>query len=163
MDSIPRPGKTIPEVRVERLRPTARLPERMSDGASGWDLAASLDEPMVLEPGAWTMVSTGIALEIPRGFEGQVRARSGLALRHGIGLPNSPGTIDSDYRGEVCVILMNWGRERFTIQDGDRIAQLVFAKVEPIRVVWAARLRSSDRGAGGFGHTGLGGSPEPKP
>ena len=158
MDSTTPDGTTIPTVAVERVRAGARLPERMSKGASGWDLTACLEEPVTIEPGAWALVPTGIALEIPVGVEGQVRARSGLAARHGIGLPNGPGTIDSDYRGEVCVILMNWGREPFLVRDGDRIAQLVFVRVEPVQFSWVERLRETKRGAGGFGHTGLAGS-----
>lgn len=101
------------------------------------------------------MVPTGIALAIPEGYEAQVRPRSGLAARHGVGLLNGPGTIDSDYRGEVRVILMNWGREQFSISHGDRIAQLVFARVEPVRLKWAEKLEETERGAGGFGHTGV--------
>lgn len=101
------------------------------------------------------MVPTGIALEIPKGYEAQVRPRSGLAFRHGLGLLNAPGTIDSDYRGEVCVILMNWGTEPFVIHHGDRIAQLVFSRVEPVRLQWTRKLQKTVRGSGGFGHTGI--------
>ena len=106
------------------------------------------------------MVPTGIALEIPAGFEGQVRPRSGLAAEHGIGIPNAPGTIDSDYRGEVQVILSNGGAASFEVRHGDRIAQLVFARVEPIELMWVDRLGDTDRGEGGFGHTGLRGAGE---
>ncbi len=127
----------------------------MSDGASGWDLSACLDAPVRIPPGRWALVPTGIALEIPVGTEGQVRPRSGLASKRGIGILNTPGTIDSDYRGEVCVILMNWGEEEFEVQDGDRIAQLVFARVEPVRLRWSRRIKESARGDGGFGHTGV--------
>ncbi len=143
-------------VRVGRLRDGASLPRRMSAGASGWDLSACLDGPLCIEPGSWAVVPTGIALEIPPGFEAQVRPRSGLASRHGIGLLNAPGTIDSDYRGEVRVILMNWGREAFFVRHADRIAQLVFARIEPVRLSWAEGLSGTERGAGGFGHTGIG-------
>ena len=143
-------------VSVERLRPGARLPRRMSPGASGFDLSACLDAPLCLEPGRWAAVPTGVALEIPPGYEAQVRPRSGLAVRHGVGILNAPGTVDSDYRGEVCVILMNWGGETFTISDGDRIAQLVFAAVVPVRLAWAKNLKATRRGSGGFGHTGVG-------
>jgi dUTP pyrophosphatase len=101
------------------------------------------------------MVPTGIAIELPAGLEAQVRPRSGLAAKHGIGIANAPGTIDSDYRGEICVILMNWGSEAFTIAHGDRVAQMVFARVEPVRVLWAPDLNATARGAGGFGHTGV--------
>lgn len=143
-------------VAVERLRPGARLPRRMSPGASGFDLSACLEAPLCLEPGRWDVVPTGVALEIPTGFEAQVRPRSGLAARHGVGILNAPGTVDSDYRGEVCVILMNWGSTPFTIADGDRIAQLVFAAVIPVRLAWAKSLKATRRGSGGFGHTGVG-------
>lgn len=101
------------------------------------------------------MVPTGIAIELPPGMEAQVRPRSGLAAKHGIGIANAPGTIDSDYRGEICVILMNWGSDTFTIAHGDRVAQMVFARVEPVRVQWAPDLNTTERGAGGFGHTGV--------
>ena len=147
-------GATV--IRVARLRPAARLPERQSKGASGWDLAACLEEPIRLDPGKWALVPTGIALEIPDGTEAQVRPRSGLAARHGIGILNAPGTIDSDYRGEVCVILMNWGAQEFEVKDGDRIAQLVFARVAGVDLEWAAEITASERGEGGFGHTGIG-------
>jgi dUTP pyrophosphatase len=128
----------------------------MSKGASGWDLAACVEEPIRLLPGRWALVPTGIALEIPEGYEAQVRPRCGLAARRGIGILNAPGTIDSDYRGEVCVILMNWGSDDFVVNDGDRIAQLVFARVEAIDLRWTAEVKESDRGDGGFGHTGIG-------
>ncbi len=127
----------------------------MSAGASGWDLSACLDAPVRIDPGRWAMVPTGLAIELPLGLEAQVRPRSGLAAKHGIGIANAPGTIDSDYRGEICVILMNWGSEPFTVSHGDRIAQVVFARVEPVRVQWAKALRETTRGAGGFGHTGV--------
>jgi len=146
-------------VSVARVRPGAQLPQRMSAQASGWDLAACIEAPVHLAPGRWALVPTGIALEIPEGTEGQVRPRSGLAARHGIGIVNAPGTIDSDYRGEVCVILMNWGSEDFVVNDGDRIAQIVFARVEPVRMEWSSAIAESDRGGGGFGHTGIGSKP----
>jgi dUTP pyrophosphatase len=154
----PRAPTTGIRVSVERLHARARLPRRMSDGASGWDLAACLDSPVVIEAGRWAMVPTGIAIELPPGLEAQVRPRSGLAAKHGIGVANAPGTIDSDYRGEICVILMNWSSEPFTIAHGDRIAQMVFARVEPVRVRWAKALGETSRGAGGFGHTGTAGA-----
>jgi dUTP pyrophosphatase len=149
-------AKAAAAVLVEQLRPGAQLPRRMSPGASGFDLSACLEAPVCLEPGRWAVVPTGVALEIPSGYEAQVRPRSGLAARHGVGILNAPGTVDSDYRGEVCVILMNWGTEPFTISDGDRIAQLVFAAVVPVRLAWAKGLKTTRRGSGGFGHTGIG-------
>ena len=150
-----KPSVVSQNVSVIRLRAKARLPRRMSAGASGWDLAACLDSALRIDPGRWAVVPTGIAIELPTGLEAQVRPRSGLAAKYGIGIPNAPGTIDSDYRGEVCVILMNWGNEPFTIAHGDRIAQMVFARVEPVRVRWTRSLRETTRGAGGFGHTGV--------
>ena len=130
------------------------LPEYATPGAAGLDLLAALDEELVLAPGARALVPTGITLALPEGFEGQVRGRSGLALRHGILLPNAPGTIDSDYRGEVKVILLNAGSEPFAIRRGDRIAQLVVGPVARVRWREMVRLRPSARSGGGFGHTG---------
>ncbi|MCX7717828.1 MAG: dUTP diphosphatase [Candidatus Sumerlaeaceae bacterium] len=130
------------------------LPERMTAGSAAADLRAALSAPLVLAPGEIATVPTGIRLEIPAGYEGQVRPRSGLAARHGITLLNSPGTIDSDYRGEVRVVLINLGREPFTVAHGDRIAQLVIAAVADAHFVEVAELQDSARGDGGFGHTG---------
>lgn len=141
-------------VRCRAIRAGAQLPRRMTAGASGFDVAACVDEPVVLAPGRWAPVPTGLVLGIPDGFEVQVRARSGLALRHGVGLVNAPGTIDSDYRGEVCVLLMNWGREPFTVRSGERIAQLVVQRVPVIEMEWGQVDDATDRGVGGFGHTG---------
>jgi len=137
------------------LHPRARAPERATTGASGFDLAACLDQPLVLEPGRIALVPTGLALAVPRGMEGQVRARSGLALRHGIAVLNGPGTIDSDYRGPLGVILANLGSETFRIKDGDRIAQIVFARVPVVELREEPELGETDRGEGGFGHTGI--------
>jgi dUTP pyrophosphatase len=154
------------KIRIQRL-PAARdlpLPSPASAGSSGLDLRAAVPEggeggeELVLRPGERLLVPTGLVLEIPAGWEGQVRPRSGLALRHGIGILNSPGTIDSDYRGEVGVILINLGQLPFPIRRGDRIAQLVFARVEAVEWEEAAAaetLAESDRGAGGFGSTGI--------
>ncbi len=144
------------KVRVLRL-PHGRdlpLPQPASLGSAGVDLRAAVAAPVVLAPGARALIPTGLLLEIPPGFAGQVRPRSGLALHHGITVLNHPGTIDSDYRGEVQVLLVNLGQEPFTVQYGDRIAQLLLHQVEPI--VWeeAATLRESERGSGGFGSTG---------
>ena len=143
-------------VRVLRL-PTnldLPLPSRQTTGSAGFDLA-SAEPDFVLAPGERRLVSTGLAVEIPPGIEGQVRPRSGLALRHGITMPNAPGTIDSDYRGELRVILQNLGTEPVTIVRGDRIAQLVFARYETPELVDATELEQSSRGAGGFGSTGV--------
>jgi dUTP pyrophosphatase len=143
-------------VRCRRLRAGAVLPERMTSGASGFDLRACLDAPLDIEPGGRVLVPTGISVAIPTGFEGCVRGRSGLALRHGIGLANAPGTIDSDYRGEIGVILVNWGKDGFTVSSGDRIAQLVIQQLPPVRMAWVDELPGTERGTGGFGHTGTG-------
>jgi dUTP pyrophosphatase len=118
------------------------------------DLLAAITEPLLLAPNEVVAVPTGLRLEIPPGFEGQVRPRSGLALRHGISIPNAPGTIDAYYRGEVQVLLVNLGREPFTIRRGDRIAQLVFAPVARAVLDAAQELTETRRGDGGFGHTG---------
>jgi dUTP pyrophosphatase len=152
----PRPRPKPLRVAIRRL-PHARglpLPAYATDGASGLDLAAAIHGELVIEPGARALVPTGLALAIPPGFEGQVRGRSGLALRHGLLLPNAPGTIDSDYRGELQVILHNAGREPFVVKRGERIAQLVVAPVA--RVAWRERetLDDTTRADGGFGHTG---------
>ncbi len=142
------------DVLVKRLSDKAILPVRMSDGAAGWDLFACLDGPVVVGPGERVLVSTGIAFALPRGTEAQVRPRSGLALRHGVTVLNSPGTIDSDYRGEVKVLLVNLGDEPFCIEPGMRIAQVVFSQVTPVKMVEHNSLPETTRGAGGFGHTG---------
>lgn len=142
-------------VRFKKVRPSAVAPVYMTAGAAGMDLSSGADEPIALGPGDRAAVPTGLVLEIPDGFEGQVRPRSGLARRHGITLTNSPGTIDSDYRGELTVLLVNLGREPHVIQPGDRIAQLVIAPVTRATLVeTAAELSETPRGTGGFGHTG---------
>lgn len=126
----------------------------MSDGAAGLDLAAVLDQPLELPPGARAAVSTGWAIAIPRGFEGQVRPRSGLALRHGLTVANAPGTIDADYRGELMVLLVNLGDAAVVIEHGQRIAQLVIAPVAHAAVRIVDELADTPRGQGGFGSTG---------
>ena len=144
-------------VRVKRL-PAASdlpLPSAASPGSSGFDLRAALTEDLLIRPGERALVPTGLVLEIPPGCEGQVRPRSGLALRHGIGILNAPGTIDSDYRGEVAVILINLGEAPYAVRRGDRIAQLVFARVEAVEWEETPDLAASNRGAGGFGSTGV--------
>ncbi|HEY2901168.1 MAG TPA: dUTP diphosphatase [Polyangia bacterium] len=143
-----------PLLRFRKLRPAAQVPRYMSAGAAGMDLASAADEPVRLEPGARVGVPTGLALEIPAGFEGQVRPRSGLALRFGVTIVNAPGTIDSDYRGELVVLLVNLGREPHVINPGDRIAQLVIAPVTQVELAEAEDLSDTVRGSGGFGHTG---------
>jgi len=130
------------------------LPRYHSERAAGVDLMADLEREQVLLPLQRAAIPTGIALEIPPGFEGQVRARSGRALSEGLALVNAPGTIDADYRGEIRVIVINLGAEPITIRPGDRIAQLVFAPVVRVEIVEAERLDESSRGDRGFGHTG---------
>jgi dUTP pyrophosphatase len=131
------------------------LPRYETDGAAGLDLRAAIANPIVLAPMERRPVPTGLRVAIPRGFEGQVRARSGLALKHGIALVNAPGTIDSDYRGEVQVLLVNLGPEPFAIEHGMRIAQLLICPVERVEVVAVSALDATKRGAGGFGSTGV--------
>lgn len=152
------PGRVSVAIRVLRL-PHGEglpLPSYHSEHAAGLDVVAGLaeDEPLELAPGARVLVPTGFALELPPGYEAQLRPRSGLALKAGVTLLNSPGTIDADYRGEVCVIVGNVGREPFTIRRGMRIAQMVVARVCRADVVEATELEETARGAGGFGHTG---------
>jgi len=130
------------------------LPSRQSAGAAGMDLHAALSEPLTLAPGAFAVLPTGIHIAVPPGFEAQARPRSGLAARHGIGMLNAPGTIDSDFRGEVKVILFNFGSEPYTFHRGDRIAQVVICRVERAEWVERDRLAETSRGEGGFGHTG---------
>jgi dUTP pyrophosphatase len=148
------PGEIVVRVLVEPVAHGLPLPETMTSGAAAVDLRAALDAPIVLEPGAFALISTGIRLEIPDGYEGQVRPRSGLAARHGVTLLNSPGTIDSDYRGIVQVIVINHGRQPFTVQHGDRIAQLLISPVVRPRFVVSDSLSQTERNDGGFGHTG---------
>ena len=151
-----------PVIRLKRLDgsdPEIALPDYETVGAAGADLRANLAEldranGLTLAPGERALVPTGLAMEIPRGFEVQIRPRSGLALKHGISIPNSPGTIDEDYRGPVGVILINLGQEPFTIGHGDRIAQMVVAPVVQATFETATELSATKRGAGGFGSTG---------
>ncbi|RIL04683.1 MAG: dUTP diphosphatase [Proteobacteria bacterium] len=130
------------------------LPAYATAGSAGLDLTAAVERELVLAPGARALVPTGLRIALPRGFEAQVRPRSGLALHHGILLPNAPGTIDADYRGEVQVILWNTGDAPFAVRRGDRIAQLVVAPVSRVALVAVAALDATARGSGGFGHTG---------
>ena len=133
---------------------SASLPSYMSEYASGMDLAACLSQDLLLRPGQRSLIPTGIAVAIPEGFEGQIRPRSGLAVKNGIGILNSPGTIDSDYRGEIKVILINLGDEPFVVKDGSRIAQLVISPI--VRTEWeeVPILPETERNEEGFGHTG---------
>ena len=142
------------EVRIQRLPHAPGLPAYATPGSAGLDIAAAVGEPLELAPGARALVPTGLRLAVPAGWEAQVRPRSGLALRHGLMLPNSPGTIDSDYRGELRVLVMNAGAEPVRIERGMKIAQLLLAPAP--RIAWreCAQLDNTDRGAGGFGSTG---------
>ncbi|AGT09928.1 dUTP diphosphatase [Paracoccus aminophilus] len=152
----------MPEVRILVMRdegadPSLPLPEYQTAGASGADLRADLGGgEIALAPGEIKLIPTGLRVEIPEGYEMQLRPRSGLALKHGISLPNAPGTIDSDYRGPLGVILINLGRETFLVKHGERIAQAVIAPVTRASYVMAEVLSDSDRAAGGFGSTGRG-------
>jgi len=143
-------------VRIRYLESHRGLPPlaRMTEGSSGFDVHAACVDSLLIEPGKAALVPAGFVLSIPRGCEAQVRPRSGLAIKHRIGLLNAPGTIDSDYRGEVSVILYNFGEAGFTVRRGDRIAQLVFCRLPAVELVAEAELDDTERGAGGFGHTG---------
>jgi dUTP pyrophosphatase len=130
------------------------LPVKMSTGSSGFDLHAAVKDPVEIKPGRWKLIPSGIALSMPAGLEAQVRPRSGLALKHGITVLNTPGTIDADYRGEIGVILLNLGERPFRVERGDRIAQLVFMQVPAVSLKVTDSLDETERGSGGFGHTG---------
>ena len=131
-----------------------QLPHYATEGSSGMDIRAALKEPEILKPGEVKLISTNLSIEIPFGYEVQIRPRSGLAAKHGIGVLNSPGTIDSDYRGEVKIILFNFGKEPFEVKSGERIAQMVIAKVYKAEIEESSDLKETERGEGGFGHTG---------
>lgn len=131
------------------------LPEYQTSGAAGMDIRAFVPSDIKIKPGEVKLVPTGLYLEIPKGYEIQVRARSGLALKNSIGVANGIGTIDSDYRGELCVILVNFGQNEFVVKNGDRIAQMVLNKYEPIKFVVDEELSSTERGEGGFGSSGV--------
>ncbi len=131
------------------------LPGYSTEGSAGMDMRAAVDGELVLKPGERTLVPTGLAIALPTGYEAQIRPRSGLAIKHGIMLANSPGTIDSDYRGEIKIIMYNSSDESFVIKRGDRIAQMVIARHERAELNVVEELPSSERGSGGFGHTGI--------
>lgn len=143
-------------VRIERMEHSAGLPlpEYMTEGAAGVDLYAANEDPLNIAPGKVALIPTGLKIEIPQGFEGQVRPRSGLALKHSMTVLNTPGTIDSDYRGEVKVIVINLGDKEYIVQRGDRIAQMIFCRVTRADFAEVESLQETTRGAGGFGHTG---------
>ena len=131
------------------------LPAYATEQSAGMDLRANIDEPLVLQPMERRLIPTGLYIALPPGFEAQVRPRSGLALKHGITVLNAPGTIDADYRGEVGVLLINLSKEPFTINDGERIAQMVIARHEQVELELTDELDETERGAGGYGHTGV--------
>lgn len=137
-----------------KLSPDAQLPEYKSEGASGADLFAYIENEVVLKPGERCLVPTGVAVQLPFGYELQVRPRSGLALKHGVTVLNTPGTVDSDYRGELQVLLVNFGGEDFRLQKGDRIAQAVISKVERVIFEEVLSLNETKRGTSGYGSTG---------
>ena len=147
-----------PSIRFRRLRPDVDadipLPRYMTSQASGMDVFAAVIDSVILEPGQIDLIPTGFAMALPQGFEAQVRPRSGLAVKHGISIINSPGTIDSDYRGEVMIAVINLSRKPYTIQRGDRIAQLVINKIYQAEIREVNQLEETDRSTGGFGHTG---------
>lgn len=145
-----------PEIPIRRLSPLAVIPVYATSGASGMDLHAAIEKPIELSAGEISMIPLGISMAIPPGWEAQVRPRSGLASRHGISMPNSPGTIDADYRGEWKVPLINLGRESFIIEPGMRIAQAVLCPVAQCTLVEVEELDQTERGTGGFGSTGTG-------
>jgi dUTP pyrophosphatase len=144
-------------IKVKRLHnnPDLPLPSYHSDGASGLDLCAAVEEEITLKAGDIRLIPTGLSISLPRGYEAQVRPRSGLALSHGLGLLNSPGTIDADYRGEIGVIVINWGKEPFTIRRGDRIAQMIISRVYCAELAEVDEIDPTARGEGGFGHSGV--------
>jgi len=143
------------EVRVRLVRGGEELlPVYQTEGAAGMDLKAAVDADVTIPPMGRALIPTGVAVSLPPGVEGQVRPRSGLAIRHGVTCLNSPGTIDSDYRGEICVILVNLGGEPFTVRRGDRVAQVVFSRALRALLSVVDDLDGTERGSGGFGHTG---------
>jgi dUTP pyrophosphatase len=141
-------------VKIHAL-PGARIPEYQSPGAAGADIYALVDVPINLKPGDTALIPTGISIELPEGYEAQIRPRSGLAINHGITLLNTPGTIDSDYRGEIKIIMTNLGKKDFSITTGMRIAQMVFNKVYRGDFIGSTELSRTDRNEGGFGHSGV--------
>jgi len=145
---------TIPVVRLPHLEGLP-LPDYLTEGSSGLDLVAAIAEDLALDPGDIVLIPTGLKVAIPEGFEIQIRPRSGLAVKSGITVVNAPGTIDSDYRGEIKIGLINLGKERFVIKRGMRIAQAVLSKVYRLRWMECSELPESQRGSGGFGHTGI--------
>ena len=148
----------VPLIKFLRLRPESDadipLPRYMTPKAAGMDICAAIEKDLVLEKGVVALIPTGFAVAIPEGFEIQIRPRSGLAVNHGIGLINSPGTIDADYRGEIKIAVINLGGKKYTVKRGDRIAQMIIKRVYQARLKVVEQLDETDRNSGGFGHTG---------
>ena len=148
-------GKKMAIIKLEFLNTKGKVPEYATIGSSGCDLIAAVDSPIVIKSGRRAIIPTGIAISIPEGYEAQLRPRSGLALKYGITVLNTPGTIDADYRGEIGVILINLSKNDFTVKPGDKIAQLVFAKVEKVKFQVVRELDNTQRNKGGFGHSDI--------
>lgn len=142
-------------MKVKIVSKSGRIPEYQTDGSAGFDISAFLDEPIIIHSGERLLIPTGLFLQLSPGYEAQVRARSGLSIKNGIGLVNGVGTVDSDYRGELLVPLINWSSEDFTVKDGMRIAQVVISKYEHVEFEEVSALDETSRGEEGFGHTGV--------
>lgn len=144
-------------IKIRRIKDSEDipLPDYESEGSSGMDIRAAVKEPVPLMPGDIRLIPTGLAVSVPPGYEAQIRPRSGLALSYGIGMVNSPGTIDSDYRGEIGIVMINWGSESFLVKRGDRIAQMIISRVYRADLEEVEDLDVTPRGKGGFGHTGV--------
>ena len=149
----------IPTIKLLRIRPDddadIPLPRYMTSRSAGMDIYAAIKKDIILEKGKISLIPTGFAMAIPEGFEAQIRPRSGLAVKHGIGLINSPGTIDSDYRGEIMIAAINLGNKNYTLKRGDRIAQMIIKRVYHARIEVVEKLDTTIRNTGGFGHTGI--------
>jgi len=146
-------SKNMLKLKVKRIRKDIILPEYKTEGASGFDLSSSIDS--LLKAGEFAVIPTGLIIEVPPGYEAQVRPRSGLAANNGIGVLNTPGTIDSDYRGEIKIVLFNFSDKDFHIRKGDRIAQMVISKIERVKIIEVENISGSERGTQGFGSTGI--------
>lgn len=144
------------EIKVKKLDSKIEtLPKYETEGSAGFDLRARIDEDVVVKAGEVKLIKTGLAFELPEGYEGQIRSRSGLALKNNLFVLNSPGTLDSDYRGEICIILANFGKNDFIVTDGMRLAQMVISKYEKVEIKEVSELSDTKRGTGGFGSTGI--------
>lgn len=143
------------KILIKPLHSNIKIPEYKTTGSSGFDLIANLQKPITIQPKSWGLIPTGITTQLPQGFEAQVRSRSGLALKNGVFVLNSPGTIDNDYRGEISVLLANFSEEPFTVENEMRIAQMVICKYQQFEIELAETLTQTVRGSGGFGSTGI--------